>query len=64
MTELEKTEKQNQVKKAWLEAGGFKSWSLNKETCTMKSPKPYPNDEKPYKWDEESLSWIEIKINK
>lgn len=58
MTEIEKTDKQNQIREAWTQAGGFASWSLDVATCTMQPPTPHPTDGGIYKWDEPSLAWV------
>jgi len=52
--------KQNQTLEAWKQADGFASWTLNKDTCSMEAPAPYPQDGKPYTWDETTVSWVQI----
>lgn len=60
MTPEEKLNKQNEAKKAWLEAKGWKSWIFNEETCSYEPPTPRPIDEKKYYWDEKELAWREV----
>lgn len=56
MTLEEKTNKQDAVKKDWLE-NGFASWIFNEEKCSFEPPRPYPLDGKFYTWDEPAVSW-------
>lgn len=59
MTNIEKLNKQNQVKENWLQHG-FSSWVFNESLCSFEPPIPMPLDGKTYRWDEAALSWIEV----
>lgn len=59
MTEQEKLQKQDAVKKDWAE-NGFSSWVFNQETCSFIPPIDYPADGGRYTWDEETMSWRDI----
>lgn len=59
MTDEEKTNKQDAVKKQWAK-NGYESWVFNSDTCSFDAPVPYPNDGQIYRWDEATTSWIKI----
>ena len=44
---------------AFISPKPFDSWSLDEDTCTWKSPVPYPSDGKTYVWDESAINWVE-----
>ena len=45
---------------AFISPKPFKSWKLNKETCTWSAPVPYPDDEALYSWNETAGNWEEV----
>lgn len=45
---------------AFLPPKPFKSWKVDKKTCTWKAPKVMPSDGKKYRWNEEALEWVKI----
>jgi hypothetical protein len=47
----------DQQRDAFIPPKPYNSWLLIEDTCTWKSPIPYPNDGIEYKWDEETQSW-------
>lgn len=63
MTDLEKTQKQQDVISSWASTGGFPSWVFDASTCQMKAPVPRPDDGETYFWDESLLSWVIYKAN-
>jgi hypothetical protein len=60
MTAEEIAAKQQAVKDAWAEKGGFASWVFSDATCAFEAPTPYPTDGKNYRWDEPTLAWVEV----
>jgi hypothetical protein len=48
---------------AFISKKPYNGWLLNEETCTWKSPIPYPNDGKKYRWDNTTLNWILVDSN-
>jgi hypothetical protein len=63
MSEVEKQQKQERVKKAWKEDGGWENWIFDEETCSHIPPVPRPDSDKPYKWIQEETRWVEMKID-
>lgn len=59
MTDSEKIDKQNYVKRIWANSG-FASWIFNEATCSFSAPVPYPTDGKIYDWNEQTTSWVEM----
>lgn len=59
MTDDEKLEKQNSVKKVW-ESQGYKSWVFDETICAFVPPVAYPNNGIEHRWDESTTSWIKI----
>ena len=57
MTAEEITQKQELIKLAWQQGGGFASWQFNPVTCSFEAPVPLP-DNNMYRWDETQLNWI------
>jgi hypothetical protein len=57
MTEEEKKQKQNAIKKQWEISKGFKSWIFNEEECIFEPPIKKPTDEKLYFWNEKKVNW-------
>ena len=46
---------------AFIPPSPFPSWTLDSQTYTWKSPKPYPSDDtKGYRWDEAALEWVAL----
>lgn len=58
----EKAQKQERVKKSWVEDGGYSNWIFDEETCTHKPPVPYPSDGEIYIWIQEAEVWIKPKL--
>lgn len=63
MSDVEKSQKQERVKKSWAEdKGSFDNWVFDEETCTHKPPVPYPDDGEAYKWIQEAEMWVPLKL--
>lgn len=62
MTEEEKLEKQNFVKKSWVLNDGYLSWIFDEKTCAFIPPVQKPNDGQIYSWNEENKLWVKIEI--
>lgn len=58
MTDSEKIEKQNAIKRTWREDGGFPSWTFDEALGVHVPPVAYPTDGSEYLWDEVSTSWM------
>ena len=42
---------------AFIPPKPYKSWKLNKKTCTWQAPKPKPDDTNHWEWDEGTNDW-------
>jgi hypothetical protein len=60
MGEEEKKQKQERVKKSWVEDGGFSNWIFDEERCVHIPPKPMPQDGKLYIWVQQATNWVEV----
>lgn len=54
--------KYDQLRDAFISPKPFPSWTLDEESCTWQSPKPYPSDGNLYHWDEYTLSWVKVNM--
>jgi hypothetical protein len=57
----EKAQKQDRVKKNYLEDGGYANWIFDEDTCTHKPPVPYPSDGGQYIWIQQAEMWVPLK---
>lgn len=60
MGEEEKRQKQERVKKSWIEDGGHSNWIFDEEKCVHVPPKPMPQDGKVYIWVQQANQWVAI----
>lgn len=60
MTDQEKKEKQDLVKKLWISLHPNSQCVFDEETCSFVPPISYPSDGRTYEWSDETSSWIEI----
>jgi len=60
MSDVEKSQKIAQVKKNYIEDGGFENWVFDEEKCCHVPPVPYPDDGKAYEWVQNANKWVEI----
>lgn len=63
MTAEEKSNKQQQVKDAWVNqpnADNFAAWTFDEETCAYQPPIPKPDQDKNYVWRGSDNSWVEL----
>lgn len=58
----EKAQKQERIKKTWIEDGGFSDWVFDEARCVHVPPVPYPNDGEIYIWIQAAGAWIKPKL--
>tara|TARA_B100000131_G_scaffold80015_1_gene76769 strand:+ start:3240 stop:3794 length:555 start_codon:yes stop_codon:yes gene_type:complete len=63
ISEEEQVAKQQKIEKEFIENTKFTTWVLNKETCLMEPPTPFPSDfdTVQYKWNDTKKEWVEAK---
>lgn len=58
----EKAQKQERVKKSWVDDGGPSDWIFDENRCCHVAPVPYPNDGQIYIWVQAAGIWVKPKI--